>query len=87
VIGALMALGMAQQTDTVMPVGDAKLLDVETVAALDAALKDIDEALDEVARALEKDPSSVVLERMLVHHQRSRLQLLRQAAWAVQTLS
>ena len=59
----------------------------ETMATLDRALRDIDEALTEVRQALETDPSSGVLGRMLVNHQRSRLRLLRQAATAVQALS
>ncbi len=63
------------------------LLAPETMAVLDRALRDIDEALTAVRQALETDPSSGVLERMLVNHQRSRLRLLRQAASAVQALS
>ena len=59
----------------------------ETVETLDHALQSIDEALTEVRQALEADPSSGILERMLVNHQRSRLRLLRQAATAVQALS
>ncbi len=59
----------------------------ETMAVLDRALQNIDEALTEVRQALETDPSSGVLGRMLVNHQRSRLRLLRQAASAVQALS
>jgi len=59
------------------------LLAPETVATIDRSLQSIDEALTEVQAALEADPSSQVLGRMLVNHQRSRLRLLRQAAEAV----
>jgi len=59
------------------------LLAPETVATIDRSLQTIDEALNEVQAALEADPSSEVLGRMLVNHQRSRLRLLRQAAEAV----
>jgi len=59
------------------------LLAPETVATIDRSLQTIDEALADVQAALEADPSSEVLGRMLVNHQRSRLRLLRQAAEAV----
>jgi anti-sigma factor RsiW len=59
----------------------------ETVAALDQAMQNIDAALAEVRRALEADPSSGILGRMLANHQMSRLRLLRQAASAVQAVS
>jgi len=60
-----------------------ELLAPETVATIDESLQTIDEALAEVQAALEADPASEVLGRMLVNHQRSRLRLLRQAAEAV----
>jgi anti-sigma factor RsiW len=63
------------------------LLAPETVAAIDSSLRTIDEALAEVEAALQADPSSAVLGRMLVNHQRSRLRLLRQAAVAVRARS
>lgn len=63
------------------------LLAPETIATIDRSLQSIDQALAEVESALEADPSSEVLGRMLVNHQRSRLRLLRQAAVAVRARS
>jgi anti-sigma factor RsiW len=63
------------------------VLSPETVATLDQALATIDGALAEVRQALAEDPSSQLLGRMLVNHQRARLRVLRQAATAVQAVS
>ena len=59
----------------------------ETLETLDRSLDTIDDALRDVRRALDADPSSEILARMLVSHQRSRLRLLRQAAISVQAAS
>lgn len=67
--------------------GGRDLLTPETLATLDEALLTIDGALTEVREALEADPSSQLLGRMLANHQRTRLRLLRQAASAVQAVS
>ena len=82
------ALVDAGYTETVQELEDIllqgrDLLAPETVATIDRSLRTIDEALNEVQAAIEADPSSEVLGRMLVNYQRSRLRLLRQAAEAV----
>lgn len=59
----------------------------ETLQVLERSLATIDQALEEVRVALEADPASQVLGRMLVHHQMNRMRLLQQAAAAVQAVS
>lgn len=63
------------------------LLAPETLAALDESLETIDQALDAVRAALQDDPSSELLARLLANHQRSKLRVLRQAALSVQAQS
>jgi hypothetical protein len=52
----------------------------ETLLALDESLAEIDAAIDEIAAALESDPSSELLHSMLVNQQRSKLRVLSQVA-------
>lgn len=59
----------------------------ETLENLDRSLRAIDQATEDIRRALEEDPNSELLARLLVNQQRSRLRVLRQAAVSVQTLS
>jgi len=59
------------------------LLDPETVATLERSLATIDQAIAEVEEALDADPSSELLARLLVNHQGTRLRVLRQAATLV----
>lgn len=73
----------ALELETIIAQGRG-LLAPETITTLEQSLQTIDEAMAEVQAALEADPSSQVLGRMLANHQRSRLRLLRQAASAVQ---
>jgi hypothetical protein len=56
------------------------LLSRETLLTLETSLRTIDEAIAEVRTALERDPASELLTRMLVNHQRTKLRVLRQAA-------
>ena len=56
------------------------LLSPETLATLENSLQTIDDAIGEVREALERDPASELLLRMLVTQQRTKLQVLRQAA-------
>jgi len=63
------------------------LMAPETVEALDASLRTIDEAMAAIRDALRKDPNSELLARLLVNQQRSKLRVLRQAATAVQARS
>ncbi|HSG08521.1 MAG TPA: zf-HC2 domain-containing protein [Longimicrobiales bacterium] len=60
------------------------VLSPETLATLETSLRTIDEAIDEVRQALEADPSSELLARLLTNHQQSKLRMLRQAAISVQ---
>jgi anti-sigma factor RsiW len=59
------------------------LLSQETLATLETSLKTIDDAINDVRDALERDPASELLTRMLVNHQRTKLKVLRQAATSV----
>jgi len=59
------------------------LLSRETLLTLETSLRTIDEAIAEVRTALERDPASELLSRMLVTHQRTKLRVLRQAATSV----
>jgi hypothetical protein len=59
------------------------LLSRETLLTLETSLRTIDEAIEEVQDALERDPASELLSRMLVNHQRTKLRVLRQAATSV----
>jgi len=56
------------------------LLSGETLATLESSLQTIDGAIGEVREALDRDPASELLLRMLVTQQRTKLQVLRQAA-------
>lgn len=58
-----------------------------TLETLETALRTIDDAIAEVREALESDPSSELLSRLLANHQRSKLRVLRQAAISVQPRS
>jgi hypothetical protein len=59
----------------------------ETLVALDQSLAEIDAAIDEIGAALESDPSSDLLNSMLVTQQRSKLRVLRQVATLTQSQS
>lgn len=59
----------------------------QTVVTLETSLGTIDDAIAEVREALEADPSSELLARLLANHQRSKLRVLRQAAVSVQPRS
>jgi anti-sigma factor RsiW len=56
------------------------LLSRETLVTLETSLEVIDEAINEVQAALERDPASELLLRVLMTHQRTKLHVLRQAA-------
>ena len=55
------------------------LLDDETVRVVEESLATIDEAIAEARRALADDPSSGLLNRLLISHQRAKLRVLQQA--------
>jgi len=74
------------QLETIVEQG-RDVLSPETLATLEASLHTIDEAIAEVRTALESDPSSELLARLLANHQRSKLRVLRQAAASVQPRS
>jgi hypothetical protein len=59
----------------------------ETREALDRSLATIDAAMEEIRRALEQDPGSELLARLLINQQRSKLRVLGQAATSVQARS
>jgi hypothetical protein len=59
----------------------------ETLVALDQSLAEIDAAIEEIAVALDSDPSSDLLQSMLVTQQRSKLRVLRQVATLTQAQS
>ncbi len=59
----------------------------ETVKTLDESLQTIDDAITRIRDALAKDPSSELLNRMLINQQRTKLRVLRQAAVAMQARS
>ncbi len=63
------------------------LMAPETREALDRSLATIDAAIAEIRGALEKDPNSELLARLLINQQRSKLRVLGQAATAVQARS
>ena len=52
----------------------------ETLLALDQSIAEIDAAIEEIGTALASDPSSDLLQSMLVNQQRSKLRVLRQVA-------
>jgi hypothetical protein len=64
-----------------------ELLHPETVRVLEENLSAIDLAIQEARAALDQDPSSAVLQRFLAGHLRKKVDLLRQAAGAVNTIS
>ena len=55
------------------------LLTPETLATIEQSLATIDEAIGEARAALASDPSSALLNRLLLSHQKSKLRILRQA--------
>jgi len=59
----------------------------ETVKTLDRSLRTIDDAIAQIREALAKDPSSQLLNRMLINQQRTKLRVLKQAATAMQARS
>jgi hypothetical protein len=59
------------------------VLDPETIQALEKNLDTIDRAIQEAGEALEQDPASTVLQRILANNLRRKVNLLRQAASAV----
>lgn len=58
-----------------------------TLATLEESLASVDAALADVRRALDEDPESDLLLRMLVGHQTTKLRVLRQAATAIEARS
>lgn len=74
------------QLETIIEQG-RDVLSPETLTTLEASLRTIDGAIAEVRGALEADPSSELLARLLANHQRSKLRVLRQAAISVQPRS
>ena len=59
----------------------------ETLETVEASLAAIDAALADVRQALDDDPSSELLMGMLVSHQTAKLRVLRQAATQIQSRS
>lgn len=59
----------------------------ETLATLEESLATVDAALSDVRQALEEDPGSNLLRRMLAGHQTTKLRVLRQAATAIEARS
>jgi hypothetical protein len=59
------------------------VLDPETIQALQKNLDTIDRAIQEAGEALEQDPASTVLQRILANNLRRKVDLLRHAAVAV----
>lgn len=74
------------QLQTIVDAG-RDVLAPETIETLETSLRTIDDAIAEVRAALESDPSSEILPRLLANHQRSKLRVLRQAAISVQPRS
>jgi hypothetical protein len=64
-----------------------EILAPETREALDRSLQTIDAAIDDIRRALQQDPNSELLARLLINQQRSKLRVLGQAATAIQARS
>ena len=60
-----------------------EVLDPETVQVLEGSLDVIDQAIEEAAEALRRDPASPVLRRFLAANLRKKMELLRKAAMAV----
>jgi hypothetical protein len=56
-----------------------ELLAPETLATIEESLRTIDRAIGEARQALASDPSSDLLNRLLLSHQKSKLRILRQA--------
>ena len=71
------------QLQTIIDAG-RDVLAPETLVTLETSLRTVDDAIAEVRGALEADPSSEFLARLLGKHQQSKLRLLRQAAVSVQ---
>ncbi len=63
------------------------ILAPETVNTLDRSLRTIDDAIAQIREALAKDPSSQLLNKMLINQQRTKLRVLKQAAIAMQARS
>jgi hypothetical protein len=59
----------------------------ETLLALDQSIAEIDAAIEDIGTALENDPSSDLLQSMLVNQQRSKLRVLSQVATLTQAQS
>jgi anti-sigma factor RsiW len=59
----------------------------ETLIALDQSIAEIDAAIEDIGAALESDPSSDLLQSMLVNQQRSKLRVLSQVATLTQAQS
>jgi hypothetical protein len=60
-----------------------EVLDAETIRVLEENLNTIDQAIQEAAEALDRDPESGVLRRLLSNNLRRKVDLLRVAASAV----
>jgi hypothetical protein len=56
-----------------------ELLSPETLATIEQSLSAIDTAIAEARAALQNDPASPLLNRLLVSHQKNKLRILRQA--------
>jgi hypothetical protein len=56
-----------------------ELLAPETLVTIEQSLRTIDHAIGEARAALESDPSSALLSRLLLSHQKNKLRILRQA--------
>jgi anti-sigma factor RsiW len=59
------------------------LLLPETLAALERSLAAIEGAIEDARAALDEDPNSELLNRLLIDHQQSKLRVLEQAAAAI----
>lgn len=64
-----------------------EVLDPETVRVLEQNLLAIDQAIQEAEAALAQDPASTILRRFLTENLRKKVDLLRQAAGAVYTIT
>jgi hypothetical protein len=51
----------------------------QTLTTIEQSLRTIDRAIDEARQALVRDPSSELLNRLLLNHQKGKLRILRQA--------
>jgi anti-sigma-K factor RskA len=72
------------QLEAVIEAGQ-DVLAPETREALDTAMATIEQAIQDAQQALENDPGSALLERMLSNAMQRKLELLRRTAAAVQT--